>query len=588
MWRFRQPLDESSSLFSNNLRIWVWALSFFDFAWSTVFQTSKKTHNEIKILFHGDLRYPYLGKDSKGFVLHLIKPKRLDDKQALFQGLKFNLQDLNHRKIIWYLFKASVYHLSVHSQVSDFSVYSKWARDKHLNLSTFVISLLEDAIINSHLRQSFRHMLPEIAYGNAISFVRMKDVQHLASKSSKVLTSALLNYHLGRVKGSLGDDAQTEIEAITSILRKLSDDSTVDDRIEAATKIYETFSLYGEAFEVPSLLYTESHGTNDLFYEPYIPREEEIRPILTQAISTIDNDVKNEEQLKTFLQDLTEGEAQQALTAWKEQENSKLKILRGYIEIGKETRFEEFEFPVEDYVEFQRRREYLSSPIRRILHQLRLLKNVGGEDFRQESGFVDLQEAIQVIASKSQRTDIFAREELQTREDAWSILIDASHSLNMFKGEVRGIALCLSEVARSLILDPSSWGMFAFNDKFYVIKDFSEKFDARVKARIGGLSYGGLTYLPDAIMLAAQALTKRLEEARVLVIVSDFFPAGFEGAEEKLKENIKKIERLGIGIIGVGVNSRAVKQYVRTNCVVEGPYDLMKKFTKAFVEFSGS
>jgi hypothetical protein len=45
---------------------------------------------------------------------------------------------------------------------------------------------------------------------------------------------------------------------------------------------------------------------------------------------------------------------------------------------------------------------------------------------------------------------------------------------------------------------------------------------------------------------------------------------------------------MSIGIIGIGVNSSAVKQYTRTNCVVESPYDLMKKFTKAFMEYSTS
>ncbi|HDD70248.1 MAG TPA: VWA domain-containing protein, partial [Candidatus Bathyarchaeota archaeon] len=160
--------------------------------------------------------------------------------------------------------------------------------------------------------------------------------------------------------------------------------------------------------------------------------------------------------------------------------------------------------------------------------------------------------------------------------------------LNMFKGEVRGIALCLAEVAKTLILDQNSWGMYAFNDKFYVIKDFSEKYDTRVKARIGGLTHNGLTYLPDAVLLAAQSLTKRLEESKMLVIVSDFFPAGYEDAEEKLKENIQKIERMGIGVIGIGVKSRAVKNYVRVNCIVETPYELMKKFTKAFMEYSTS
>jgi hypothetical protein len=55
---------------------------------------------------------------------------------------------------------------------------------------------------------------------------------------------------------------------------------------------------------------------------------------------------------------------------------------------------------------------YLSGPIRRILNRLRLLKNIGGEDYRHESGILDLQEAIQVVASKSPRMDVFTLEEL--------------------------------------------------------------------------------------------------------------------------------------------------------------------------------
>jgi hypothetical protein len=561
-------------------------LNFFDFAWSTVPQITKKTHDQLKILLHDDLRYPYLGKDSKGFVIHIIKPKKLDENHVYFQGLKFNLQNGTHKKIIWYLFKASVYHLSMHCSVSDFSIYSKWARGKNSNLSTFVISLVEDAIIRKNFKQSFGRMLPEIAYANAVSFLRAKDPNDLPNDIARVMSSVILNCNVGKFKGNLSDEMLTDVEAITTILQKIGENPTADDRIDAAIKIYDTLAIYGEAFEVPSLLYTESHGTNDPFYERYIPKEEEIQQLLGKALLALNNEVNDEEQMKTALQSLSESEVRQAFTSWKEDENSKLKILKDYAEIGKSTMFEDFEFPDEDYSEFQRRREMLGSPIRRILYRLRLLKNVGGEDFRQESGFVDLQEAVQVIASKSQRTDIFAREELQTREDAWSVLIDASHSLNMFKGEVRGIALSLAEVARMLILDQNSWGMYAFNNKFYIIKDFSERFDVHTKARIGGLIHGGFTYLPDGVLLAAQALTKRTEEARVLVVVSDFFPSGYENAEEKLRENIKKIERTGVGILGIGVNSRAVKEYIRTSCVVEGPYDLMKKFTKAFVEYS--
>lgn len=563
-------------------------MNFFDFAWSTALQVTKKSYNEIKILFHDDLRYPYLGRDEKGYVLHLIKPKRLNNEHVIFQGLKFNLQNQTHKKIMWYLFKSSVYHLSLHSLLSDFSVYSKWARGKQLNLSTFAVSLIEDAVLTKHLKQSFRWMLPEITYANVISFLRMKSAEKLPNDVSRVMALTLLNYNLGKIKGKLKNDALTDVEAITSMLQKIGENPTFDDKIDYANKIYDALSAYGQTFEVPSLLYAESHGTNDLFYEGQIPEEKEIQQLLAETLQTIEPEFKDEQQLKNTLHALEGNDAHQALTEWQERENSQLKILKGYIETGKDTQLEDFTFPTEDYAEFQRKRELLSSPIRRIMHQLRLLKNVSGEDFKQESGFVDLQEAIQVIASKSQRTDIFVREELQTREDTWSILIDASHSLNMFKGEVRGIALCLAEVAKTLILNQNSWGMYAFNNKFYIIKDFSERYDAHIRARIGGLTHGGFTYLPDAVLLAAKALTGRLEEARVLVVVSDFFPAGYEGAEEKLKENIKKIERMGIGIIGIGVNSTAVRRYIRTNCVVENPFDLMKKFTKAFIEYSTS
>lgn len=563
-------------------------MSFFDFAWSTSLRITKKTHSELKILFHDDLRYPYLGKDERGYVLHLIKPRILSKNHVIFQGLEFDLRNPVHKEIIWRLFKASVYHLSVHSCSSDFSVYSRWAQRKQLNLSTFVVSLLEDAIVERHIQTAFPWMLPEIAYANAVSFLRMKPVERLPNDVSRVMASTLSKYSSGKIKGRLEDDVIPDVEAITSILKRIGENPTADERVHAASKIYDAIAAYGETFEVPSLLYTECHGTNDLFYEEYMPKEEEIQNLLGDALLNVNPEMRNEQQLNNALQSLRSNEAQRALMVWREYESFKLKVLGEYAEIGKGTRFEDFEFPDENYTEYHRKRKFLGSPIRRILYRLRLLKNVGGEDFRKESGIVDLQEAIQVIASESQRTDIFVREELQTREDAWSILIDASHSLNMFKGEVRGIALCLAEVARMLILNQNSWGMYAFNNKFYVVKDFSEKFGARVKARIGGLSHSGFTYLPDAVLLAARALTRRLEEARILVVVSDFFPAGYEGAEEKLKENVKKIQRMGVGLIGIGVKSTAVKQYIRPCCVVEKPYDLMKKFTKAFIEFSAS
>ena len=252
------------------------------------------------------------------------------------------------------------------------------------------------------------------------------------------------------------------------------------------------------------------------------------------------------------------------------------------------TRFSAIEFPKEDYTEYLRSKQLLSSPVRRILEKLRLLKNITGEDFKYESGFIDLQEAVQVVASQSRRTDIFVREELQTREEAWAVMIDASHSLSFFTGEVRGVALCLAETAKNLILDRAAWGMFAFSDKFYILKDFSENYSTRIKARIGGLRHGGLTYLPDGLAVVRNKLRQHIEEAKIIIVVSDFFPSGDSRIEDELKQGLKQIERAGYGLIGIGLRSRAVRDYFRVSCVIDTPYDLMKKFVKVFLEYSST
>ncbi|MEM2387163.1 MAG: hypothetical protein QXO50_04020, partial [Candidatus Bathyarchaeia archaeon] len=232
---------------------------------------TKKHYDEIKILLHDDLRYPYLGRDERGYVLHLIKPKRLDSSNVAFQGLKFNLQNPTHKKIIWYLFKASVYHLSLHALLSDLTVYSKWAKGKQLNLAAFVVSLVEDAIIDRNLKKNFGWMLPETVYANVVSYLRMKRVEELSNDISKAMASTLLKYSLGKVKGEIESDMQVDVEAITAMLHKIGEKPTADEKIDCASKIYDALAVYGQAFEVPSLLHAESHGTNDMFYNEQIP-----------------------------------------------------------------------------------------------------------------------------------------------------------------------------------------------------------------------------------------------------------------------------------------------------------------------------
>lgn len=578
-------------------------MDFFDYAWSTSFQITKKKHEEVKILLQDSILFPTLKADSQGYILCLAKPKMIGEEKIRYQGILSNLDNEFGKKLVWRNFKASVFHLSMHAALSDFEAYAKWAKNKNPELAIYVASLIEDAIINAYLKASWSPFLYTVAFANAFSYLKLKAPSKLAENISKIMVAALTKFSVGLIKEEPQENMQRDIEEICLTLQEIENtayqklssrnkdtDSTHlnDEKIRVADKIYMVLSGYGETMHVPSLFYTESHGNNTVFYEKDTPNQNEMEKILPQALSRLGVKTSDEATPKASFWEHDNAEFSQVFPTWEAREKMEQKILTNYQTLLSDIKFASFEYPNEDLAEYLRCRSLLSSAIRRILELLRGIKNIRGEDYRLESGLVDLQEAIQVIASKSQRSDIFTRDELQSREEAWAILIDASYSLNFFTGEVRGIALCLSEVAKSLFFDAQAWGLFAFNNKFYILKDFSESFTNRVRARIGGLTHSGLTYLPDGLMLAAEALKKCREESRVLVVVSDFFPSGYEDVEEEFKEKVKKVERSGIGLIGIGINSNAVRNYFRISCVVENPFELMKKFVKAFLEYSST
>lgn len=573
-------------------------MDFYDYACMNTFQITRKKREEIKILLRDNISFPILGKDDQGYVICLAKPKILRNNLVGLHGMVFDSKNAKHRKILWHLFKASVYHLGLHAGISDFEIYADWAKDKNMNLATYVVSSLEDAVTNAYLRARWSPLILDIAYANAISYLRSKPSSSVPNSTLRIMAATLSSFTTGMIKGTLPKEMHKDVNYLVTCLREI-EDLTYKELSSGKTKeinsksinhrkaklvdgVYKRLSRYGEPAEIPSLPYTEDHGMNSVFYENLIPAEDEIQETLEPALVRLGSKLEQDD----FSERLLENEVSQVFSTWNSRRRTQEKILKNYEILGSNTHFSSFEFPQQDYTDYLRRKTYLAGPIRRILNRLRLLRNLYGDDYRHETGLLDLQEAIQVVASKSPRTDVFSLEELQSMVEAWAILVDASRSLNYFHGEVRGIVLCLAEVAHELFLDKTSWGVFAFSNKFYVVKDFSEVYTNRICARIGGLKHSGLTYLPDGIMLAAEALKKRLEEAKVLIVVSDFFPSGYENIEKELAENVKKIEKSGIGLIGIGVNNKAVENYFRINCVVETPYELMKKFAKAFLEYS--
>jgi len=585
-------------------------LDLYEYAWLTSFQITKKNHDEVKILLRDDVKFPVLGKEKRGYIICLAKPKKRDNQHVSYLGLLFDLENEVHKRLLWQTFKASVFHLSMHVAASKFEDYAEWSKDKDIDLASFVAGMIEDATVRACLKTLWTPFINDVAVANALSYLKMKPVHLISSPTLRLMASTISQFSIGKIKGQVSDKFKGVVNNLVSALDKIEgvtqqelqkiarieheevslqniSDLALTDKIALADHIYQTLHGYGYTSEVPSLLYTESRGDNSIFFGVDIPSDNEVKSNVKNAIDILKTE-SNEDEAQSSLEKSLDNEVSQVFSTWEAKEAAQNKILEDYRILGGNSRFHTFEFPKEDFSEYVYGKALLSSPIRRVLEKLRLYKNQTGDDFRREVGLLDMQEAIQVIASKSQRTDVFVRDELQTREDAWSILIDASRSLDFFTGEVRGIALCLSEVARDLFANQNAWSEFAFSDKFYIIKDFSENYSNRIRARIGGIEHGGMSYIPDALLLVAEALKRRTEELKLLVVVSDFFPSGYIDAEDKLTQCVKKIEKSGIGVIGIGVKSRAVKNYFRINCVVDNPYDLMKKFVEAFFEFSST
>jgi len=575
-------------------------LKLYDSAWFISYEITRKTPGEVKILVRDSIPFPFLDRDEQGFVICLPNLRKLGGKTVEYQGMIFDLEDETHDQIIWSLFKSSVYYLSLYIVASNVKVYSECVKGKDKEIALNAINLIEDAVINAYIKAFHKTLLPEITFANALSYLLLKPAGFIRNEGVRFASSILSCYKTGMIKGKISERMLRDTKDVVGMLRGLEDETVKayldsenqsDDEEESLTvkaeekarvfsEIYERLSNYSNSFpEVPSFLYMNHPTRNSIFYsETDAPAEDEINRVMEEITHRLNLKID-------FNLNAMKSEAAQALWDWAAKEKKKEKILNKYKVLGEGTRFKRFLFPKEDYAEFLRRKEKHSKTIRRIANRLAVYYNLTGDDFRRETGVIDLQQAIQVVASQSQRSDIFMEDTLRDRGQSWAILVDVSLSLRNFAGDVKDVLLCLSETSRKLRF-PFPLGIFAFDDKFYVVKDFAEGHARSICARIGGIEHSGMTYLSDGLKVAAEALKKQREEQKILIAVSDGFPTGYRNAVEETKEQIKRILRSGIHMIGMGIASERIKEFFPVNCVVASPFHLMRSFVDTFFQLT--
>lgn len=122
------------------------------------------------------------------------------------------------------------------------------------------------------------------------------------------------------------------------------------------------------------------------------------------------------------------------------------------------------------------------------------------------------------------------------------------------------------------------------NESLYmpVLKNYGERFGVDVRSRFGWLpnvSTMRNNVDGESIEIAARRLLMRKENGKVMIVLSDGYPAasGDSGKlNEHLKEVVKESMRAGINVVGIGIQSDSVKTFYPKAVVINDVDELPK------------
>ena len=566
-------------------------MGFLDYAWAVALQKDKK---KVKILQDSSLDQPVLLPDNFGFTIKLPKVQFLEGKQISYLGEKLTLNKMGKVKV-GRLFRAAVLHLTTHTLV-PLPKEKVAPSDSDPFTEAFAKSIIRDVYVNAYLQAWYPDRFVDIAYANALFFQRIKPVERIFATSTKVMTALLSKVNMGLVKGSLETEEEQTVNTLFQDLMTLKETflasiageqvnlaELFDEKVKSVIGLLEPF---GPFLETPSFPYTEQLGNCSIYTEAEVPLNSDFKSIFVQSLETLGGSVPAVDDIEQCWRPEQEAEALQAFDSERYQKERREKMLSKISPYIPSTRLKTVEFPEEDYTQYLRAKSLVQGASRRLLDALRTAFDLLDEDPRQEIGQLDLAAVIQAIASNKPATDVFTMDEYLKQSFAWSIILDVSGSMKVRGEYARALAIAVAEAAKELMTDPTSWTFFGFSDRLYILKGNNESYSQRVRARIGGLRFEGLTYIPDAVHVAGKMLAKRFEEQRILIVISDGWPYGYANMPVALMENVNELLNKGVIVIGIGVETDRMNNFFKLSSSIYKPKDLMKKFANVFVKAS--
>ena len=569
-------------------------MGFLEYALSLSFQ---KDNLITRIRVNPRFPRPTLARNDEGFDVNLPVPIAAEEGSIHFLGSEFSPDSVGKAKV-GRLFRASVFHLTAHTVIPG-SIMNSMSSSRPTNVEAFSESLVNDVYVNAYISAWHPEKLTDLAYANAFAFANMKAVDRIFNPSTRIMAALLSKIHMGMLKGKLSPEEEVntvaQVNARLNLLAKdilmslngkeVKIEETVN---EALNYVIQSIESNGPILEAPSLPYTEQHGKTTIFVDNEIPTDAEIDKVFRKSMETYGGMTAPEGPVDSFWNNQSDAEGCQAFDTWYAQRAREQRILEKLKEHDEWYSFRSVEFPEEDMTQYFRARTLLAGGSRRLLDSMRVAQDALDEDPGKEMGQLDLTAVIQVLASKKPATDVFMKDEYLSRSFGWTILLDVSESMRIKSEFARAVAICIAEATKELLMDSGSWTYFAFSDRFYVLKDASEAYSNRVRARLGGLKFGGLTFMPEAIQFAGAILEKRFDEQRFLIVISDGWPYGYPDINSKLSKTISSLQKKGIIVIGVGVETNKIKDFFKLSSVILDAKDLIKDFAKIYVNASAT
>jgi hypothetical protein len=224
-------------------------MGFDEYARSLSFE---KDPLKLKFIMSSDLEYPDFDEDEQGFIVRLPLP-RIGDGTLAFLGYTFP-DDVEGRKKIVRLFRASVYHLSGHTLSWKNVVYDEWREGKNDVLSNFVVSLVEDIWVNQCVATWYPDKLLDLGFAGAMMLARLRAIDNIRIQATRLMVSLMVYANTG-LTSYVSDSDRGIVEPLYILLgrfreavgRSLLDEEMdlLSQKLEAAESVYRALLEYG-------------------------------------------------------------------------------------------------------------------------------------------------------------------------------------------------------------------------------------------------------------------------------------------------------------------------------------------------------